>query len=313
MMERSGNNISIDMQKVDLETIRALFARVDVVFHEKPYAKFVAADLNSTSVIRSIHSTDSGVSRRLERHMCDEDVNYYFACMPLTGSLGIKHHGRFCELSQGKLGFVTTDEEYIIEMSKYLDAVWMRIPVGVLRSYVVSMDEMLAHPFDVSGGIGSALLGLMSGSLSESGALGTRGAQLVEQAMLGLLGELVNSALYNDETPTTLHRQKILARARDFIEAHLCDDDLTPQRIAQTMGISQRYLSELFASEGSSTMRWVQKRRLERCRMELEQRGSGHQLIREIAYSFGFSNISSFNRAFKAHYGHSPRGLLAVQ
>jgi len=313
MIENHSGNSKIYMQMVDPDTIRSIFARVDVFFHKRPCAQFVVADLAKTSLIRSVHSMDCGVSKRLERHMSNEDSQYYFACMPLKGSLGIKHHGRYCELSAGKLGFVTTDEEYTIEMSKYLDAIWLRVPVALLRSYVVSMDEMLAHPFDISQGIGGAVLGLMCGSLKGSGVLGAKAANLVEQSMLGLLGEIINGALYSDEGATTLHRQKILARAREFIEAHLCDEDLTPQRIAETIGISQRYLSELFAAEGSSTMRWVQKRRLERCRMELELRGIGHQLIREIAYSFGFSNISSFNRAFKAHYGHSPKSLLALQ
>ncbi|MDF1802126.1 MAG: helix-turn-helix transcriptional regulator [Thalassobius sp.] len=81
--------------------------------------------------------------------------------------------------------------------------------------------------------------------------------------------------------------------------------------MAQGVGISSRYLSEIFAAEGTSPMRWVRQRRLELCRMELERQTGGNQLICEVAYSMGFTNVSSFNRAFKAHFGQSPRDLIA--
>ena len=80
--------------------------------------------------------------------------------------------------------------------------------------------------------------------------------------------------------------------------------------VANGIGISRRYLSQIFAAEGSSVMRWVQRRRLERCRLALQANLIELKTIQEIAYSVGFANISSFNRAFKAQFGCSPRAMM---
>lgn len=245
--------------------------------------------------------------------MSDNDSLYYFGCLPLQGGLNIWHRGRFCDLASGSLGFVATNEEYVIQMSDDLDALWLRIPAQMFRSHVISADELLNRPFDISRGVGLAALGLMQASVREDNEVTRRGANLIAHSLLGFIGELTNSNPDGATAPSTQHRKKILARARDFIEQHLNDDELSPRDIAHGIGVSIRYLSEVFAAEGTSVMRWVQRRRLELCRIELERQGNSSQLICEIAYSMGFINISSFNRAFKAHFGRSPRSLMQAK
>jgi AraC-like DNA-binding protein len=307
-----GNTV-VHMPTFEPQTIKALFTNLDVSSAKEINARFVASQLGELSLIRSIHSSRHCSSRRLQRHMSERDSHYFFACLPLEGGLEIRHFGRSCSLRRGSLGFVATKEEYVIQMSDYLDALWLRMPAPMLRSHVISMDELLGCSLDISTGIGFAAMALMHASITEGNELSSRGAHLIAQSLLGFIGELANSALRNEAAPSTLHRRKILARARDYIEEHLSDETLSPQDIARGIGVSLRYLSELFAAEGSSAMRWVQKRRLERCRMELERHGIGHQPIREVAYSMGFANVSSFNRAFKSYYGRSPRSLMQTR
>jgi len=307
-----GNTV-IQMGGFEPETIATLFTRVDMSWPEDSRARFVVARPGDLALVRSVHSTTKSSSRRLERHMTDADSQYHFACLPLEGHVHIKHLGRDCELGRGTLGIIKTSEEYVIEMSDYLDAIWLRIPTKIMNSHAVSTDQALARPLDAARGLGYSAQQLMCGVLTEGNEFTPRGARLFAQSLVGFIGELVNSTLHDGASASSQRRHKILARARDFIEEHLSDDELSPQFIAQGMGISARYLSDIFAAEGTSPMRWVQQRRLERCRMEIEKRGAGQQLICEIAYSMGFANVSSFNRAFKAHYGRSPSDLMAAR
>ena len=303
----------VDMPTFTPETISRLFINLEVHSAEQINSRFLVSPMGDLSLIRSSHVSRNCVTRRLQRHMTDGDSSYFFACTPLQGQLRIQHLGRSCLLKCGDLGFVTTDEEYVIEMSDTLDALWLRIPAALLLSHVAGMKDTVGRTIDVSRGIGVAATELMLVSSRTSDELSDRGARLVGQSILGFVGELVNSTHPGDLSHSTTYRRKILGRAMDFIEDHLGDEMLSPEAIAQGVGIGRRYLSQIFAAEGLSVMRWVQQRRLERCRAEIERCGLGTVPIHEIAYRVGFSNISSFNRAFKAHFGCSPRSLFSCQ
>lgn len=313
-----GNGASVvNMRAFDPDIIGSIFTRVDMSWSKDARAKFVMSPLGDLSVIRSIHSASNSKSRRLERHMTDRDVEYYFACIPLSGAMEIHHlkpyynQGQSSTVKANHLAFLNTKEEYEIAMSDRMDAIWLRIPAKLLQSHAISFDDLLGRPLDIQGGLGLMAKQMMCSAVDDETRFTDRSARILSQSLLCFLGEIINSNLGLDGLIASRGRRKILIRAQEFIEEHILDDDLNPLKIARGVGISPRYLSEIFAAEGSSPMRWVRKRRLEMCRMELERKTGGQQLICEIAYSMGFTNVSSFNRAFKAHFGHSPRDLLA--
>lgn len=309
----ASKNAVLQMRTYEPDVINAIFTRLDVSCPKEINVRFVTSRLGELSLIRSIHDSGKCVSKRLQRHMGKADCNNYFVCVPLEGGLRIRHLGRLSDLRSGELGIVATNEEYEVEMSDYLDALWLRVPAPLLREQVYSVDQLLGSKIDISGGVGAAAMELMRVSIKEENELSLRGENLVARALIGFIGEMLNSRRQNELGRTSCHKLKILERAREYIEEHISDEDLSPLQVARGIGISARYLSEIFAAEGISVMRWVQRRRLERCRMEFELRAGGQQLIREIAYSTGFVNISSFNRAFKAQFGESPRSLIHKQ
>jgi AraC-like DNA-binding protein len=54
-------------------------------------------------------------------------------------------------------------------------------------------------------------------------------------------------------------------------------------------------------------MRYVWNRRLDRCRDDLKKPCASAQRVADIAFRWGFSDLSHFSRAFKARFGMSPR------
>ncbi|WP_434291149.1 helix-turn-helix domain-containing protein [Celeribacter sp. SCSIO 80788] len=306
----------VNMRAFDPEIVGSIFTRVDVSWPKDARAKFIVSSMGDLSLIRSKHRASNSKSRRLERHMTDGEDGQYFACMPLQGGVEIRHlnrngNGHDCIVKSHHLTLLNTREEYEIAMSDELDAIWLRVPGKLLRAHAISVDDVLGKPLDIQSGLGCVAKQMMYGAVANNHHLKDRGARIFSQSLLSFLGEVINANLSAGQQTTSSGRRKILKRAQDFIDEHLHDEDLSPMQIAQGIGISARYLSEIFAAEGTSPMRWVRKRRLEMCRMELERKGGGQQLICEIAYSMGFTNVSSFNRAFKAHFGLSPRDLIA--
>lgn len=307
----------VEMRSFDPTIIGSIFTRVDMNWSKDAAAKFVVCSMGELSLIRSTHTASKSVSRRLERHMSDEDTEHYFACLPRTGEVNIRFLARDnkrqheCHVPKGQLALVNTRQEYEIFMSDTLDAMWLRIPAHLLKSHAIAVDDALGKPMNVQTGLGLMAKRMMCGAISEGLGASDRGARLFSQSLLSFLGEVVNTSSVSDTNAASRGRRKILERAQEYIEEHIHEDGLNPADIARGVGISSRYLSEIFAAEGTSPMRWVRRRRLELCRMELERPNCGHQLVCEIAYSMGFTNVSSFNRAFKAQFGYAPRELLA--
>lgn len=96
-----------------------------------------------------------------------------------------------------------------------------------------------------------------------------------------------------------------LAAIMHFIQTHLKDPDLSPQRIATEHGISPRYVHMLFKAAGSSVGRFVREQRVERCRMKLDEKAG--MTLTNIALEWGFSDLAHFSRSFKDRYGVSPQ------
>ena len=53
-------------------------------------------------------------------------------------------------------------------------------------------------------------------------------------------------------------------------------------------------------------MGWIKSRRLQKCHHAISQGGGDYASSAEIAYAYGFSDVSSFNRAFKVKFGVTP-------
>ncbi|MFF5635844.1 helix-turn-helix domain-containing protein [Streptomyces sp. NPDC012825] len=102
-------------------------------------------------------------------------------------------------------------------------------------------------------------------------------------------------------------RARLLQEVRTYIDRHLGDADLAPERIADAHHISVRYLHRLFEGEGTTVGRLIQRRRIEECGKELARRERASPTISVVARRWGFQDATHFSRAFKQVLGVSPR------
>ena len=70
--------------------------------------------------------------------------------------------------------------------------------------------------------------------------------------------------------------------------------------------MSVRHADALLAREGTSIARLIRSWRLARCRRALEDPLQRHRTVGEIAFGWGFSDLTHFGRRFTAAYGMSP-------
>ncbi len=109
-----------------------------------------------------------------------------------------------------------------------------------------------------------------------------------------------------DVTPSCLQPELMLEAILAFCRRNLHDPDLSPQLVAARFGISVRTLHLRFEKLGQSFGRWLLERRLNACSRALRDPQQLRCSISDIAYRWGFNDLSHFNKAFRTRFGMPP-------
>jgi len=103
-----------------------------------------------------------------------------------------------------------------------------------------------------------------------------------------------------------------LLMAKDYVSQNLAESSLSPQSIADAVGISLRHLNRLFALDGESPADFIWEQRTVRAHADLINPAMKRLSIGEIAFACGFSSQAHFSRAVRARFGLSPRALRSA-
>jgi AraC-like DNA-binding protein len=260
--------------------------------------------------VRAVTRGGSHRVSRTEALIRQSTENIFFIGLLLAGDATLTQGDHRAELHLGDIAILDSTRAYEIDVPRSFDALWVKVPRHRLEGRLHSHSDIMAQRIDGSVGIGHIASNLLRAALAEAHCIKPNEANRISNHLLDLLGLCLasgeNSAPNENTTP---YRASTLRRMQDFIEQRLDDDDMSPELVARTHNVSVRYIGKLFEREGISVARWIRLRRLERCRMDLEDSANSGRAISNIAYAHGFGNISSFNRAFRARFGFSPRSL----
>ena len=95
--------------------------------------------------------------------------------------------------------------------------------------------------------------------------------------------------------------------AREIIDHHLADPGLGAESVASAIGISERHLSRVLASEGTSAPRLITDRRLARTRRDVLDPALRERPLAELGHRWGLSVPAHFSRVYRDRFGLTPR------
>jgi AraC-like DNA-binding protein len=136
--------------------------------------------------------------------------------------------------------------------------------------------------------------------------LGSAAAEILRDQALDLLAVSLARAMDGERPRISSARSLALLNVRAAVEARLADPALNAETVAAAAGMSVRYANAVLADDDTSIARLIWARRLERCRRALEDPSQRHRKVSEIAYGWGFSDMTHFGRRFRAAYGLLP-------
>jgi transcriptional regulator GlxA family with amidase domain len=90
------------------------------------------------------------------------------------------------------------------------------------------------------------------------------------------------------------------------MERNIGNDRVDLLTVAHAIRVSSARLSRVFAGSGTTVMRFLWQLCIERAKAMLSDPRIGPR-ISEIAWQCGFVNAAHFSRAFRKHFGTTPR------
>lgn len=113
---------------------------------------------------------------------------------------------------------------------------------------------------------------------------------------------LINSSA--EEKAASKVSNELVAKAIAYLEQHYTDKDLTATKLAQELYVSRAHLSRCFHEYSLDSIHgYLLSLRMQKCRQLLEQGMN----VNEAASKSGFSEYTSFLKAFKKLYGITPK------
>ncbi|MBB3258258.1 AraC-like DNA-binding protein [Paraburkholderia bannensis] len=104
-------------------------------------------------------------------------------------------------------------------------------------------------------------------------------------------------------------RAAMFGQIRRYIQAHLTDDELSPESVLAAFEFPRPTLYRLFQHEGGVNA-YIRQQRLRRAADDLIRHP--HLAVVEIAYGLGFKSASDFTRAFRRAFDMAPLDYRAL-
>ena len=298
-------------EQMRLPLWRANFGRYIVHADVEPLsnAPFQAdATLQATRGLRRLVLRGSPMRfERLRANLSDGDDSIgIIVCSP--GKCRLSQRDREIDLRAGDAIAVLHSEAVTVT---YVDGLLfgLVVPREALAERVTSVESLAMRPVSHRTEALRLLMAYLKSTFNESVLASPNLRDAVVTHIHDLVAIAISACVPLGESSTSAVVAARHSAVLDYIATHFQEPGLSVQKVARCEGISPRYLQRLIASSGSSFTGYVNELRLQRALKLLTESSGSPQRISDIALQVGFSDVSHFNRLFRARFGDSPRNV----
>jgi AraC-like DNA-binding protein len=243
------------------------------------------------------------------RRLIDRTEGAWLLMIQEDGVCEVGQGDRKTRLTPGDIGFLDTSRPYEVTFPRSFRQSILKMPAMLFRDIAPRGDDLA----------GAVLSGqqTLTAIARHNLLLLKHGATAIEPIFLpaaannaiGHLALAMRATGHGEARKITRHSvANYVVSADTYISDHLHDCELSVEQVARSVGISAGHLQQLYrAATGLGVAQSILDRRLASCRKELADPSLSAQSVTAIAFRWGFSESSSFSRAFRRAFGVSPR------
>lgn len=275
------------------------------VDHRKFDAELSVAQLGPVRLARL--SVDRCSIERRKVHIVHDSSRRYTLLLQAKGRSTFHHCGKEARLAEGDFVLCNLRLPHLFNTKHPSVTIMMRMAPEVLREYLPTPEQFCGLHLGRTVGLASTAAAVVQ-NLSDNVAAGVSSGY--ETRVARYLLEMISMSYiagYEPKLKGSAVRWQRRNRIIRYIEDNLRDPGLTAASIAEGLGLSRRYVRNIFSMSGEKVLAYVLRRRLEECARQMHDRAWDGHTLTEIAYSWGFNSAAHFTRTFRKHFGAAPR------
>jgi AraC-like DNA-binding protein len=258
-------------------------------------------------IVLAVPQASASIVRHTRKHVVTAPSDSFLLHIQLAGASLNEQRGRRAELFPGDFTLCSSLDPYSVQVHSDSRLLVLRLSSERLRRLIPDAEDLVCVPVrGGGGGVPAIVVEYLSAIWRqlECGALGWMPAELVDSMLqvvaAGLQCERPCPA--GRRSRSSLRRQQLLS----YVTSRIRDPNLTVTGVANALGMSARNVGKLMRVEGVGLAAFILEQRLEGAALWLNEPRHAHLTIMQIAYGWGFGDLSHFHRAFRLRFGQSP-------
>ena len=249
---------------------------------------------------------DSARVRRSERDATRADCDDILLTLLLDGDMHVSQNGAESLIRERTFYLLDPLHPFEVRLNGRNRNLTIKIPRAMLEARVGLTGNLTAVPIAPGSAIANLAMGFIEILPPQANDLDPVAGLNVANQTLDLIAMAISTHMGSDGASLSAPKSVARQRVKATVERLLIEHGLKPEQVAAEAGISVRYANALLAEEDMSLERYINDRRLSRCRAALEDPFQRQRAIGEIAFKWGFSDLAHFSRRFKVRYGQTP-------
>ncbi len=247
---------------------------------------------------------------RLKMEPYSENHDNYLAVLLMSGRYRLEQDGREVFLKPGEMVVYDATKPHRIHCPETFSKIIVTIPRRIMRERLPGVELCTARKVPAKNGIGLLTSQFVGSVVNQLDVIDVDTFNGLSDRTLDFC-TMAFASIRPQGFALSRSRSISLNQVKVFVSQHLSDANLTPEVVAEAVGLSTRYINMLFEDENISLMRYVLQCRLERCYDDLIN--ARHQRVSDVAFKWGFNDVSHFIRAFKQAFDLTPTEMLHVK
>lgn len=226
--------------------------------------------------------------------------------LQFEGKTQLRQDDRSCTLHPGDLALYVTHRPYQLQYTGPQRSIIIQFPQEFLHLIQDQVSMLTATPVSRDKGLGRVAVPLFEELARNVQILdGPSGFRLVRSSLEMLVTVLLE---VSKEEGRDTSEHSVFHQAVAYIDDHLWDPELGPQKIAEYFYVSLRQLHARFADQELTVSSYIRDQRIRRIRDDLADPAYVNETVQTISSRYGLTDASYVSKLFKQTFGETPSG-----